>query len=88
MRQYQLGYRAGQWKAECDRCGFDFRSGELRLEWTGLRVCTDCFEVRHPQDYLEGKEDRQAPAWTSPPDTVSEPFSNEGGTDVDPATDL
>lgn len=71
-RREATGYVAGTHKANCQRCGFNFRSTEIRLEWTGLRVCRDCFEVRHPQDSLRGREDRQAPPWTSPePDPVA-----------------
>lgn len=61
----------GQWNAICDRCGFQFKSAQLRSEWTGLRVCSgqgtnDCWEVQHPQDFVRGKADRQMPPWTRP----------------------
>ena len=82
IRQYPLEWRKGQWKATCDRCGFDYHSPSLRLEWTGLRVCSACFDTRHPQDYLQGKPDRQAPEWVRNPGDPVEPFVNEGGTDI------
>jgi hypothetical protein len=69
-------FELGKWKAVCQRCGFDYKNTQLRLEWTGLRVCSgagtnDCYEVRHPQDFVKGKEDRQAPPWVSPePDEI------------------
>ena len=56
----------GQWNAVCDRCGFKFKSGDLRKEWTGNMVCRDCFEVRHPQDFVKGVPDNQNVAWTRP----------------------
>jgi hypothetical protein len=64
-------YVKGQHNAICDRCGFKYKSGRLRLEWTGLRACTgpdtnQCWEPRHPQDFVRGVEDRQAPAWVRP----------------------
>jgi hypothetical protein len=65
-------FELGQWKACCDRCGLDFKARELRLEWTGLRVCDDCWDPRHPQDLLKGKADRQAPPWTRPEQEGSE----------------
>lgn len=72
MRTEPTGYVAGAWKACCDRCGFNFRNTDLKLEWTGLRVCGECFEVRHPQDFVQGVADRQAPAWVRPePDPVA-----------------
>lgn len=88
MRKQATSYVAGTWLADCDRCSFTFRSNQLFLEWTGLRVCRDCIEQRHPQDYVRGVADRQAPPWTRPAPPPNEPFLNDGGTDVDPATDL
>jgi len=82
IRQYPLEWRKGQWKATCDRCGFDYHSPSLRLEWTGLRVCSACFDTRHPQDYLQGKPDLQAPEWVRNPGDPVEPFVNENGTDI------
>lgn len=28
------------------RCGYDFRVNKLRKEWTGFRVCPDCYDCR------------------------------------------
>jgi hypothetical protein len=67
-------HKHGQWNALCQRCGFKYKSKQLRKEWTGLRVCSgegtnDCFERRHPQESVRGRADRQAPAWVSPEPT-------------------
>ena len=35
--------------AICDRCGFEYKYTSLKKEWTGFRVCNECFEVKHPQ---------------------------------------
>lgn len=64
-------YEAGQWDAICDRCGFRFKSRQLKREWTNLMVCTgagtnECWEPRHPQEFLRGKTDRQATPWARP----------------------
>lgn len=56
----------GQWNAECDRCGAWRKARQLRLEWTGLRVCSKCWEPRHPQDFIRGKKDDQSPPWVRP----------------------
>lgn len=61
-----MTFELGQHNALCQRCGFKFKSRELRLEWTNLRVCEGCLDHRHPQDFVKGKADRQAPAWVSP----------------------
>lgn len=53
-------------KAICDRCGFERPHGKLKKEWTGLRVCSDCFERRHPQDFVKGKADKQSLPWVRP----------------------
>jgi len=36
--------------ALCDRCGFSYSYSDIRAEWTGLRVCPECFEFKHPQE--------------------------------------
>lgn len=51
-------------KAICDRCGFRFKLETLRKEWTGLMVChgpasNNCWEPRHPQDFVRGVPDDQ-----------------------------
>lgn len=30
----------------CMRCGFRYDLSQLRKEWTGLRVCSPCFDPR------------------------------------------
>jgi hypothetical protein len=61
-----MSYVQGAWKAVCDRCGSEVLNTALRREWNGLRTCPDCWEPRHPQDYLRGRKDNQAPPWTRP----------------------
>ena len=61
----------GAWKAVCMRCGGTYLNHQISLEWTGLRVCRgggtrDCWEPRHPQEFVRGKADKQTPPWTSP----------------------
>ena len=41
--------------AICDRCGFQYPYLDLKKEWTGFRVCVECYEPKHPQ--LEPKRD-------------------------------
>tara|TARA_A100000171_G_scaffold37638_1_gene36734 strand:- start:118 stop:459 length:342 start_codon:yes stop_codon:yes gene_type:complete len=35
--------------AICDRCGFQYKYLTLKKEWTGFRVCPECYEPKHPQ---------------------------------------
>ena len=58
-----------QWNYICDRCGFKRLNNDSRLEWTGLRVCPQCYEARNPQDFVRGKADRQNPPWVRPEPT-------------------
>ena len=45
-----MKYASGKYaRAICDRCGFEFPYISLQKEWNGLKVCTDCFEPKHPQ---------------------------------------
>ena len=46
MARFATGKKS---KALCDRCGFKYPYLSLKTEWNGLRVCPECFEVKHPQ---------------------------------------
>lgn len=66
----------GQWNALCDRCGFEFKSSELRKDWQGLMICAKDFEHRHPQDFIRVRPERVTPPWVrpDPPDTFLNPI--------------
>jgi hypothetical protein len=38
-------------KAICDRCGDKMKYLELKLEWTGLMVCEECFDPKDPLEF-------------------------------------
>jgi hypothetical protein len=60
-----VGYDQGQWKVDCDNCGFPFKSGELRKMWNNTYACFRCWESRQPQDLLRAnKKDGKPPPWT------------------------
>jgi hypothetical protein len=42
------------------------KNTDLREEWTGLRVCRICWDPKHPQLSVKGREDKQAPPWVRP----------------------
>ena len=44
----------------CMRCGVVYPETKLKKEWTGLKVCRDCYDPRHPQDFVRGVYDRQS----------------------------
>tara|TARA_R100000789_G_C2996853_1_gene147691 strand:- start:437 stop:799 length:363 start_codon:yes stop_codon:yes gene_type:complete len=35
--------------AQCDRCGFVYKYLDMKVEWTGLKVCYVCYEPKQPQ---------------------------------------
>ncbi len=53
-------YKEGQHLFICDICGSVNHSEDRREMWNGLIVDPRCFEIRHPQDYVRGRKDRQA----------------------------
>jgi hypothetical protein len=42
------------------RCGFERPRNALRKEWTGLLVCSECFDRRNVQEFVRGVPDMQA----------------------------
>lgn len=56
----------GAWNAICDRCGYKHKNHQLRKEWTGLMVCSKCFEARHPQDLLKPPHESAPIPWMRP----------------------
>lgn len=62
----------------CQRCGFKRHANELRKEWTGLRVCAECYEPRNRQEFVKGVRDKQqvpGGALPEPTDVFKEPAS-------------
>ena len=44
------GYTSGKFGlALCDQCGQQFKLNQLKKEWTGFKVCDECYEPKHPQ---------------------------------------
>lgn len=58
-----MSYVSGQWNADCDQCGRMFKSGSLRRQWNGLYTCSQCWEPRHPQDFVRAVKDGSPPAF-------------------------
>lgn len=43
-------YATGKWsKAMCSRCGTKIDYQDLKMEWTGLYVCPECWDKKHEQ---------------------------------------
>lgn len=54
----------GDWNALCDRCGFKFKASELYRTWDGYYVDRECWEPRHPQDFVRGIPDDSSVPWS------------------------
>ena len=52
-----FSYKKGDHWVECDRCSIVIRASKAKKEWTGLVVCPDCWEPRHPQDFVKSVPD-------------------------------
>lgn len=48
----------GDSNAVCDVCGFKFKRSQLRKRWDGAMVCSQDFELRHPQDNIKPRTER------------------------------
>jgi hypothetical protein len=59
--------RPGDWLYNCQRCGFTIYGSEAKREWTGLNVCSKCFDPRHPQDLVRGVRDDMTVPFANPP---------------------
>jgi len=57
-----MAYALGKFaRALCDRCAFEYKLSELKQEWNGAKVCSECYEPKHPQlELLTAKADPEA----------------------------
>lgn len=53
-------FRAGSYYLICDICGQKYHKEQIRIRWDNMVTCPTCFEMRHPQDFLRARQDRQA----------------------------
>ena len=70
--------KLGDWNAICDSCGCKFKASQLRKRWDNMRVCKDDWEEQHHQDFLKGKQDKEAVVWARP-DSGETPIINGDG---------
>lgn len=61
--------REGDFNRICDRCGFKWKASDTVKDWQGRIVCPQCYEGRHPQDFVRGTRDRQRVPWSRPQKT-------------------
>lgn len=59
-------FRAGDWLAICDICGFRFKASNLKKNWKNEMVCEADFELRHPQEFVRVRPEKIAAPWVRP----------------------
>jgi hypothetical protein len=62
-------YKAGEWKALCDICVFEFKASELVQDWRGWRVCSKDLDKRNPQEFVRPKTETIGVPWARPDDS-------------------
>lgn len=59
-------YKAGDWLALCDICGFRFKASKLKKNWKHEMVCPEDFELRHPQEFVRVRPEKISTPWARP----------------------
>ena len=59
-------YVSGQHNVTCDICSQKTKSGLTKQRWDGFRVCHNCFEERHPQDFVRARQDKISVPFSRP----------------------
>jgi hypothetical protein len=62
--------KLGDYNVICDSCGRKFKASTMRKSWTGLLVCADDYEPKHPQLSLKVHGDKQTVPIPRPDATV------------------
>jgi hypothetical protein len=51
-------YQSGGWNLICDVCSIKYKANKAKQRWDGFIVCPNCYEQRHPQDFVKTKQDK------------------------------
>lgn len=80
-------YKSGDPWCNCDICGFSFRNSQLKENHDGYHVCSECYESRHPQEYLRTEPDNIIPGCGEDSDEfLDEPFDTSYRTEIPEGT--
>lgn len=76
-------YKSGDPWCNCDICGFTYRNSQLKENHNGYHVCSECYESRHPQEYLRTEPDNIMPGCGEDTDEfLDEPFDTSYRTQI------
>ena len=59
-------YKSGEWNLICDVCSIKYKAGKAKHRWDGFIVCPNCYEQRHPQDFVRTKQDKISVPFSRP----------------------
>ena len=59
-------YISGQFNVICDVCSKKIKSGIAKKRWDGFIVCPNCYEQRHPQDFVKTRQDKISVPFSRP----------------------
>jgi hypothetical protein len=60
-------YESGGWNLICDVCSIKYKSSKAKQRWDGFIVCPNCYEQRHPQDFVRSRQDKITVPYIRPP---------------------
>lgn len=63
-------FKSGEWNLICDSCAKKIKSSIAKQRWDGFIVCPDCYEQRHPQDFVKAKIDKIIVPYIRPPNDI------------------
>lgn len=59
-------WKQGSWNCICDRCGQKKKADQVKQDWQGFIVCNECYETRHPMDFIRTRIDKQTVPFSRP----------------------
>lgn len=59
-------YKSGDWLVICDSCAQKIKASKTKERWDGFRVCPECWEPRHPIDFIRARADKISVPFTRP----------------------
>jgi len=57
---------SGEWNLICDVCSIKYKAGKAKHRWDGFIVCPNCYEQRHPQDFVKTRQDKISVPFSRP----------------------
>jgi len=61
---------SGSWNLICDSCSIKYKATTAKQRWDGFIVCPNCYEQRHPQDFVLAKQDKITVPYIRPPNDI------------------